>query len=405
MKKVTTIILFSGYQGLISSILRFIMPLALIFYGWDLVDYTTIYVFQAMSMALPYIFSGFFSDLKGRKQTISIGISIYITGVSILAISISGNNLILIIIGQMLATLSNGVTEVGLSTILVDETKLGQDRTESFGKNFSLRNLMGLIGPLSIGLLLSGVTIGSYIFETFNIFGQPAYISVFVLLAIMGIFGVIFGFYLPKTEAHVIEKNKTAKLSDFTKNQKDMQKAFLAEELLIGFLSGAIVPLINFYVITQFNPSDLQWSFVFGISNSTIAIGNYFVGKYAENFGKGRTTILLNSFAPIFALGIALSPNFLIVSIFYILRSAFANAVHPAWNSWYFSHTLDTARGRTYSVLQVSRRLTRAIGTASGPVFFLSLGTMMFPTISIFYPTAMMIPYFKEKRIKNIPDN
>ncbi|MCY3413760.1 MAG: hypothetical protein INQ03_19105 [Candidatus Heimdallarchaeota archaeon] len=401
MEKVTLILIFSGFQGLIQSIIRFIMPLALIFYGWDLNDYALVYFFQALSMALPYIFGGFFTDLRGRKQTISLAMILLIIGIFTLAWSIDGDRLIIIILGQMIITLSGGMVQIGISTILVDETSIGQDRTHNFGKNFSIRNLLGFIGPVGIGLLISGINLGEIYWRiNFTLFNQSIYVSVLYLVMFFSTAGVLLSLLLPKTSVSFIQENKAAKLSDFSESQKSMQKAFLVEEIMLGFLSGAIVPFINYYVLITYQPTDLVWSLIFGISNSSIALGNYFVGKYSESFGKGRSIVILNIFAPFFALGIALGPSFTVVTIFYILRAAFANAVHPAWESWYFSHTLDTARGRSFSIIQMGRRVARSMGSATGPLFYSYFGAMAFPIISIFYPISMSIPYLKEKILK-----
>ncbi len=398
--KVKVIILFSGFQGLINSMLRYLMPIALIFYGWNLGSYALVYFFQAISMLLPFIFGGLLSDLKGRRETIIIGLIVFIMGITTLAFYISSDKLIMIIIGQMLATLSNGTIQIGISTILVDETNEGQERTSNFGKSQGLRNLLGLFGPMLLGIMISGTNIfGLSVKFNFSIFNQSVYVSSFILLSFMALGGVIFSFILPTTSKKFIEENKQAKISDFTEEQKSMQKSFLKEEILIGILSGAIVPYINYYVLTVFQPSDFVWSVIFGISNASIAVGNYLVGQYSEHFGKGKTIVILNLFAPVFAFGIAISPNLLWVSIFYIIRTTLANAVQPAWQSWYFAHTLKTARGRAYSVIQISRRMARAVGIGIGPAVFGFLGAFSFPIISLFYPVAMLIPLKNERKL------
>jgi MFS family permease len=391
----------SGYMGLMQSIQRFLLPLALIFYGWNVYEYGTIFLFQALSMALPFILGGFFSDLKGRRQTIAMGFFFSVIGSFLLVYSISKTSLIIIIIAQMITTMSNGIGQVGLSTILADETSEGQDRTENFGKSQAMRNIAGLVGPVFVGLLISGLEIYDLSINiNFSILSYPSYESGFILLSILGLFGICFTVFLPATPRMNIIINKAARMSDFSKNQRIMQSSFLAEELLIGFLSGAIVPFIDFYILTEFTPSDLIWGLVFGISNSTIALGNYFVGKYSERIGKGKAVFYLNIFAPMFALGIAFAPTLQVVAIFYILRAGIANAVQPAWQSWYFSHTLDSARGRTFSAIQLSRRLSRAGGSAIGPFLFSALGAFSFPTMCLFYPVAMVIPLLTENRLE-----
>lgn len=350
-------------------------------------------------MTIPFLFGGFLTDLAGRKNSLFIGIIVFVLGLLILAIYIDEQNLFMIILGQMFVTLSNGIRQIGLSTIIADETT-PENRTDIFGKQSSISNVMGLFGPLFIGFMISGANIGVHTIKLqFSLFGETVYVSTFIFLIFTAGIGFFINVFMPATSAAFIAKNKMAKITDFTKQQMSMQKAFLTEEILLGFLSGAIVPFIDYYVLTTFQPNNFVWSLIFGISNSTIALGNLVVGRYAEQFGKGKMIVELTLFAPLFAMGIALSNTFFYVAIFYILRATFANAVQPAWQSWYFAHTLDSARGRTLSAIQVSRRLARAIGTGVGPAFFLVLGVMSFPTLSLFYPLAMAVPWLREQRI------
>ncbi|MDH5646643.1 MAG: hypothetical protein OEZ01_11580, partial [Candidatus Heimdallarchaeota archaeon] len=66
------ILIASAFFGFITGSSRFLVPIALVEYGWSIQDYGAVFVFQALSMALPHILGGFYSDLKGRKQTIQL---------------------------------------------------------------------------------------------------------------------------------------------------------------------------------------------------------------------------------------------------------------------------------------------------------------------------------------------
>ena len=57
-KAVNRVIAFSGFLGLLSGVNRFLVPLALLQFGWDLEDYALVFLTQALSMALPFLFAG-----------------------------------------------------------------------------------------------------------------------------------------------------------------------------------------------------------------------------------------------------------------------------------------------------------------------------------------------------------
>ncbi|MHA2169199.1 MAG: MFS transporter [Candidatus Kariarchaeaceae archaeon] len=384
LNRVTIIIIVTGFVGFLQGIQRFLIPIALIHYDWSLPQYGAIYVFQALAMAFPMLLGGISTDLQGRKQTIAIGFILLGLGTITFMLALDGSNLLWLIVSQIVSTISFGITRIGLSTILVDETMPGFDRTNALGKQATSRNFTGFIGP---------VMVGSYIeAEKFGLGEMNTIKTSFLILALLSFLGVFLSFILPATSAENIMRNREASIADFSPNQKKMQLAFGVEEIIIGFTSGLIVPFIDYYILSEFDPRKDHWGVVFGISNSSIALGSFLVGRYAERFGKANTVLSINSVAPILALGIAVSPTFLWVSVFYILRTTFANAVHPAWESWFYAHVPETVRGRTMSVIQLSRRLTRAGGSAMGTVLFASMGTLLFPLGCLFYPFAMAIP-------------
>ena len=404
-KAVNTVIAFSGFLGFLQGINRFLVPIALLQFGWDLEDYALVFLSQALSMALPYIFAGFISDLKGRKQTIAFSFLLFAIGTYAFVLTIKGDSIFEIIMAQMIITIAFGLGRVGASTLFVDITREGQHRTETMGKAASLQNFAQFVGPIVVGFLISGyngsilgVNVDLHI--VFSIFSLSAIETGFVTIGILGLFGVSSIFLLPTTSEKMLIENRNASFSDITPNQKKMQGAFFMQEILIGVTSGAIVPFIDYYILTNFQPDEFTWGIVFGLSNSTIAIGSYLVGKYSEGFGKGITIVRLNILAPILALGIALSSSFTAVAFFYVMRSGVANSVQPAWQSWYFSHTLNAARGRLFSAVQISRRFARAGGVAIGPSLFAALGAISFPISCLFYPIAMMIPYRMEKKLE-----
>lgn len=391
--EVRKIIYVSGFAGLLQGIQRYLVPITLIHYGWSLSQYGAVYFVQAIAMTLPMFFSGIISDIKGRVVIISLSFALFAFGSLLFMLSIGGSNLFFILISQIITTIASGISQVGLATILADETKLGYDRTNSYGLQATLKNIAMFVGPLLMGVYIDyakPVTIVHY---------YEVYETGFLILTGLSVIGIFFSFVMPETSYEVLEERKSAKLEDFDDGQKKMYTSFTVEEMLIGLTSGLIVPFIDYYILDHFAPSGLVWGLVFGLSNSSIALGSFVVGRYSERIGKGNMVMLLNSFAPVFALFIAISGSFWVVSVFYILRAGFANAVQPAWQSWFFDHTPSTFRGRSMSVLQINRRLARAGGTALGPFLFTALGTALFPLGCLFYPFAMAIPRKTEQTV------
>ena len=398
MDRVRIIIIVSGFIGFLQGTLRFLVPLALTTYGWDIYQYTTVFVFQAVAMSIPLIFGGISTDFKGRRITVFAGFTLFTLGSFLLAISINSTNIIPIIIGQVLTTISFGISQIGLSTMIVDETKEGFERTNSLGLQDSLRNFASFLGPVGMGFYIGRGNIDLINFLNLDDIIQRG----FLILSILSLLLSFPTFLLPPTSTAILDLSRKMKMTDIQGDQRTMQFAFGIEEAILGFTSGLIVPFINFYILTEFKPDPFLWGIVFGLSNSTIAIGNFLMGRYSEFYGKGRSIVLLNVFAPFLALGIALAPSFAVAGLFYIIRSGFANAVQPAWTAWFFEHTPEALRGRSLSLIHVYRRFARAIGTSSGPMLFGVLGPYLFPLGCLFYPFAMAIPLKKENSLQKL---
>jgi len=343
------------------------------------------------------IIGGIFTDLKGRKSTVVISFALFSIGVGLFARYISASSFLMLIIAQIITTVSFGISRMALSIQMADETQEGEERTKSLGLQAGTRNLMAFLGPLSFGFLFENYDITLFGFTDFQVG--------FAILAGLGIVGIFLSLFLPETSEDILHKNAQVKLNNIDSQQLNMQYAFGLEELIIGFVSGLVVPFIDFYILTEFHPSDWEWGLLTALGNIGIASGSILASRYAENYGKARTVIIFNLVVPLLASGIALAPSLEIISVFYIGRITVANLGHPIWESWYFSHISDNLRGRTWSIIQVGRRFSRAIGTAAGPIAYTSVGPAIFPLACLLYPLAMTIPYFMERRLSNSQDD
>lgn len=390
-RDINRIVFFTGVLGLLNGILRYLLPLSLIFYGWSLYEYGLLYFVQAFAMAVPMILGGFSTDLNGRKSTIALSLVLFSVGTYMYADVISGNNLTLLIVAQILTTVSFGITRMGLSILMADVTKMGHDRTKFLSIQAGVRSFSAFVGPLLFGVILE--------YGNITLFSLDIYESAFLILTFLSLFGFSFVYFLPRTDPSILILNRDHSLRDMNKQERQIQYAFGVEEVILGFTSGLIVPFIDYYVLTEFQPSDIQWAVLAAVGNIGIAIGSFSAGFVAEGYGKAKFVIRSNLAVPFLALGITLAPSFILVSVFYVARQALANLIHPIWESWYFSHTQQNIRGRSLSLIQVSRRLSRSLGVAAGPASFALLGPAIFPIACIMYPVAMGIPAFVERKL------
>jgi MFS family permease len=391
VNRIQVIIAITGFLGLLNGLQRYLLPIALITAGWDLQSYGYIYVVQALAVAIPMILGGISTDIKGRKSTTVVAFVTFSIGVTLFAYFINSESLLMLIVAQAVTTVSFGISRMALSIQMADETAEGDDRTRNLGLQAGLRNLMAFIGPLAFGFIFQNYELSLFGFADFEVG--------FFILAFFGIAGVLLSLLLPDTPVELLEKNAEVSITEIDEQELKMQKAFGVEEIILGFVSGLIVPFMDFYILTVFTPSDWEWGLLTALGNIGIASGSIIASRYAEGYGKAKTVVMFNLVVPLLATGIAFAPTFELISIFYVGRITVANLGHPIWESWYFSHISDNLRGRTWSIIQVSRRISRALGVAAGPMVYTTLGPISFPLACIFYPVAMLIPYTAEKRL------
>ncbi|MHA1398114.1 MAG: MFS transporter, partial [Candidatus Heimdallarchaeaceae archaeon] len=261
-----SIIFFRTLIGFSNGMVRYIVPLFLIFLNWNEFYYGLIYSVSGYLTTGVIIGLGYITDVRKRKYTMIIGIGL--SSLSMLLFYLSSFSEIKgwMIAAYSLFGISGSLAQLSLTTLLADVTPTKKEKTRSFGYMAFFWNLSGVIAPLVGGGFLT-------IYRHF----RPEKESYMILILLVSIFQMLtmflaFKFPIPITSKD--EAKEKSKGADWTFYQNQSKKpiaiqliAFFLCEALIGFTSGIAIPFIRYYILTVFKPSDFVWSVILSASN------------------------------------------------------------------------------------------------------------------------------------------
>jgi MFS family permease len=398
--KAAPIIFFRTLVGFNTRTIRFLVPLFLIFLEWNEYFYGLIFSVAGYLATGVIIGLGYITDVRKRKYTLIAGI-----GVSSLSMLLFYFASISEVKGWMIAAyslfgVSGQLAQISLTTLMADVTPTKREKTRFFGYMAFFWNMAGVIAPLLGGAFLT----------LFNLFQsqKQSYLSLMLFISAFLFLTTLLAFKFPipettKEDAHKISEGEEWKSYE-DKDRKPIGfqlLAFFACEALIGFTSGIAVPFIQFYIITEFNTSDLIWSVILASSNVGIGVGSLLMVKITDRFGTEKSLAVQHFLVPLLALGITLGTSLWVVSIFFVTRSTSVNMTRPAWNSFFYGWLPPKYRGTSTGFVGAGRRLSRSLGTQAGSFIYVALGAWTFPVATLAYPIAIMIPIIMQRFLKN----
>lgn len=399
-QKAMPIIFFRTLVGFNTRLIRYLVPLFLIFLEWNEYLYGLLFSVAGYLATGVIIGLGYITDVKKRKYTLIAGIGI--SAVSMLLFYFSS---ISEIKGWMIAAyslfgVSGQLAQISLTTLMADITPTKKEKTKFFGYMAFFWNVAGVIAPLLGGAFLT----------VFNLFQsqKQSYMSLMLFVSVFLFITMLLAFKFPIPETSKEDASEIAKGEEWKSYENKSKKpigfqliAFFVCEAIIGFTSGIAIPFIQYYVITGFETSDLIWSVILAASNVGIAVGSLLMVKISNRFGNEKSLTVLHFLVPILALGLSLGGALWTVSIFFVTRSTAANMSRPAWNSFFYGWLPPKYRGTSTGFVGAGRRLARSLGTQVGSFIYVALGAWTFPIATLGYPIAIMIPVIMQLFLKN----
>ncbi len=400
-----SIIFFRIMVDFTSRLLSYMLPLMLIYMGWNELWYGLIYSVAGYASTATVFFLGYITDIRKRRNTLIAGIGLSVLSMAGFYFSTISELKIWMIGTYAFFGLAGSLTEMSLNTLLADISHSKDKKIQSFSLLEFFRNIGGVLAPLIGGIFLT-------VYTKFRI-RQEAYLALMIIITVLLFLTFLFSFKFP---IPIMDKEEVRKLKtdeEWSTFEKDKEKksiglqlgAFLLCQLILGFTSGVAIPFLRFYIIDYFAVSDMTWAIISAIFNLGIAFGNLSIVPMSKRVGNEKTLGFLYFIVPLLALGIALGNALPVVVTFHVLRGSAANMSRPAWNSFFYSWLPPEFRGRSSGLVSAGRRLARSGGTNVGAIIFPLLGKWTFPIMMLGYPVAILIPLLVQKFLKNNDTN
>lgn len=390
--------------GLNTRLIRYAMPLFLIFLSWNEFYYGLLFSVAGYFATGAIVGLGYITDLKKRKYVMIAGIIASTLSLILFSSVAVFEDKILMIATYSLFGVSGSLVQLALSTLLADITPSKREKTKNFGFFAFFHNMTGVIAPLLGGGYLA-------LYSSFRP-QKEAYLSLFVVVSVLSLLTALLALKLPIPETTKTEARQLAQDDEWKSFERGGKKSLFVQflsfffcEALIGFTSGVAIPFLQYYIINEvldgYANVDQLWSIILSLSNVGIALGNLVMIPMTKRLGNEKSLAILHILVPLLALGIALSTNIYFLSLFFILRSSAANMSRPAWNSFFYSWLPPEVRGRGTGVVNAGRRLSRALGTQTGSFIYVALGVWTFPIATLAYPVAIFVPIIVQYLIKS----
>ncbi len=401
--------------------IRYVIPLFIIFLDWDNFYYGLIFSVSGY-LATGVIFGlGYITDVKKRKYTMIVGLGMASLSMFLFYLSSFSEIKGWMIAAYSLFGVSGSLAQISLTTLLADVTPTKGEKTRSFSLMAFFWNIAGVVAPLLGGFFLTLFSQKQPVYLRFvhqpnNLFQfsnsfylqlKSGYMLLILMIAIFLLITMLLAFKFPIPDTTKDEAKELAVGEDWKQYESKSKKpigiqliGFFACEAIIGFTSGIAIPFIRLYIIDELNTTDIQWAYILAISNLGIALGSLLILPLSKKIGNERVLAILHFLVPALALGIALAPTLLIVSVFFVLRSSAANMSRPAWNSFFYSWMPPKYRGSSTGLVSAGRRLSRSLGTWIGSYIYTALLAWTFPIATLGYPVAIMIPILMQLFLK-----
>ena len=420
--KVNSIIFFRVLIGFSNRMVRYVIPLFVIFLDWDSFSYGLLFSVSGYLATGVVLGLGYVTDVRKRKYTMIIGIGLASLSIFLFYFTSFSEVKGWMITAYSLFGISGSLVQISLTTLVADLSPSKKDKTKFFSFMAFFWNLTGVVTPLLGGALLAIFSSKLPIYQSYlnspnTIFIErsllylqlkSSYMTLILIVAIFLLITMFIAFKFPVPDTTKEEAKEMTEDDEWKEYEQSSKKpigmqltAFFICEAIIGFTSGVAIPFIRYYIITELEATDMQWAYILSASNVGIAVGSLLVLPMSKKIGNERVLALLHFIVPALAVGITLGPTLAVVAIFFVLRGSAANMSRPTWNAFFYSWLPPKYRGTSTGFVSAGRRLSRALGTLSGVYIYNALLAWTFPIATLGYPIAIMIPIIVQRFLKN----
>lgn len=333
---------------------------------------------------------GVLADRWGRKKFIVL--ARFLQAVGFLPL-ILFTDVPLIFAGMLLLDTGSAVSAPPFNALLADKSPL-EKRNSVFS-----RNSMAISVGSATGSAAS--MIPPYLRDNYGFGGVQSYTPLFIILFLVGLasLGVISTVHEGKRDKEgELSAQKRRKTGGLTSANKILKYSLTMILIQVG--AGMIVQLFSLWLSIAFGVNELELGPLYVIINLSMGAGYYLANWLAALIGTVPSVVLTQFIATILLVVLPNIPNFQIVGIVYILRTAIMNMSSPILTAFICGIVPTNERASALSISNSTGAIARAAGPALGGYEMTISLALPFYICGTLYAISTVIFYAFFKRSK-----
>jgi MFS family permease len=307
----------------------------------------------------------FYGDRIGRRRLLMAGSALMITAALVPLVSRDPLLLALIALSGMVAVNANEST--GLQTVdqaLLPQSVTDRERTSAFAFYNLIASAAASVGALSVGLL---PVIGSAL----GLSGADIYAPAFLLYAVIG---VVTLFMNSRLDRNAETGEKLEGRLAIGRSRPIVARLSLLYGLDSFASSLSVQSYLAFFLAVSFGASPAVAGALFFVAGILQTISFPIAAWLSARIGLIQTMVFTHIPSSIFLIGMALSPNLVVASVFLLARSALASMDVPARQSYTMAVVEPRERTATAGVTSLARAVAQVPGPAIAGALLVPLG-------------------------------
>jgi len=341
---------------------------------------------MGITMVVSSIPLGIIADRYGRRKLLIVGNVLASFVIALFALTVDP-------ILLMLAALIQGISEAAYNasgSALLAEKAGDERRTSAFSLSFFVSNIGFGLGSFAIPLV--------FVFEAYGMNDKEAHVMLYLVMATLSLAATAF--LLKVSESKSLRKAEGIGGLLPRKSWKVLVR-YVVTGSIIAFGAGMVVPLMTYWLALMYGVSDAVSGPILGISSFLMGFTTLVVPFLARRVGVVRAIVVTQGLSTVFMLATPFSPNYLIASGVYIIRSFLMNMSNPLEQSLIMGLVSPDERGAASGISAALWRLPNSISTAIGAGLMQS-GALAEPfyIATILYVTSITIFWFAFSSMK-----
>jgi MFS family permease len=374
-----------GFQNL-----SFPIYLSAGFIGFDTIVIGLMFTVSQVIGAAFAIPMGILADRWGRKKFV---VAARLLQISAFFAFIFLTDFVPLLAGMILLQVGMAVSTPPFNALLADKTPI-ERRNSAFSRNYVALSMGATVGS-ALCLL------PPYLRDSYGFGSVASYRPLFIIMALIAsasLAVIVFVREAGRPRNTLVKDEKRAKAVTFTSGGRIAKYTLTLVMIQVG--AGMVVQLFSLWLRIAFGVAEDQLAPLYVVINLTMGLGYFLANGLAAWAGTVRSIVLTQFLATILLFALPNIPDFRIVGIVYIIRTAVMNMSNPILTSFICSIVPVDERATALSISNSTGSIARAVGPALGGGLMVASLSLPFYICGTLYASSTLLFYLFFKSTK-----